>query len=243
MPQQKTSNIYDSLATDVSDQVVRQVVIGVNWTLVESDIGCGLSQTPRRDAPGCQPISRAGQLTNMTLAELVALVRSDNPMEMSIGMAALNSFHNRFDLQGGNDNGLDVFSSLAGPVTVIGRFPGLADRINDLRIIEREPRDGEYPESAATELLPKSEGVIITAATFANGSATELINLAQGASIAIVGPGTPLSPILFERGVEVLAGIVIHDVAGAAIAVAEGAAVKTLKNYGRYTTLRANSSA
>ena len=243
MPHQETFNIYERLAAGLFDQAVKRIVIGINWTLVESDLGCGLSQTPSRDAPGCRPLSEAGHLTNVTLKDLAELIHSENPLEMSIGMAALNSSYNRYDLQGGSDNGLDVFGTLKGPVTVIGRFPDLADRIENLRIIEREPREGEYPESAAKDLLPESEGVVITASTFANGSAAELIAMARGARVAIVGPGTPLAPSLFDLGIEVLAGFIVDDVPGAAKAIAEGAAVKSLKNYGHYTTLRANSSA
>src|SRR5690349_19900569 len=118
-------SLYDTLLAPIPRLPVRRVAIGVNWTFVESESGSGLAQTPRRDAPGCQPIIGAGELARLDLRAIAELVRSSNPMEAALGTAAINAFHNRYDVTGGSENGLAAFSDAGGPVTVVGRFPGL----------------------------------------------------------------------------------------------------------------------
>ena len=152
-------------------------------------------------------------------------------------MAAVNASYNRYDLEADDKNGLDTFANIDGPITVIGRFPGLKDRIQNLQIIEKEPREGEFGEKDAEKLLPKSAGVIITSSTLVNGSAGNLLKLAKNARICLVGPSTPFAPGLFDLGVEFLAGTIVTDVGGMAIAVAEGGAVKALKRFGSFKTL------
>lgn len=232
-------SLYAELVAPIERTKVRRVVIGVNWTLVEAEPGCGLAQTPRRDAPGCQPISGAGELARRDLRALAELIFSANPMEAVLGMAAINAFHNRPDLHGSDENGLTAFKDADGPITVVGRFPGLDKYIREFRIVEREPRAGEFPESAFGELMADSAGVIITASTLGNKSAETMFDAARSKRIAIVGPGTPLAPRLHKFGVEVLAGSVVRDPDLAATIVAQTGGAAALKQACRYVTLRA----
>lgn len=231
------NKLYDALLAKVDDQRIFRIIIGVNWTFVEGETGCGLAHTPQRDETGCQPIANAGSLTKTTLRVAANLIAAENPMEKAIGMAAINAFYNTYSLSGSSANGLDVFNKVNGPVTVIGRFPGLEKRIKDLRIIERNPREGEHSEADAESLIPESAGVIITAATLVNGSAGHLLKMASGVPVALVGPSTPLASPLYDLGVNILAGMVVENPDGAAIATAEGGAVRALKQHGRFVTL------
>ena len=232
-------SLYDTLLDPIGRIAVRRVVIGVNWTLVESETGYGLAQTPRRDAPGCQPIADAGRLAKVDLRALAGLIQSENPFEAVLGMAAINAFHNRTDMVGSDENGLAAFGDLIGPITVVGRFPGLHKYIRNFRIVEREPRTGEFPESAFESLAQESVGVIITASTLANKSAEAIFERARGKPIAIVGPGTPLDPDLHALGVQVLAGSIVEDGELAATIVAQTGGAAALKQACRYVTLRA----
>ena len=232
-------SLYDELLRPIPPLGVRRVVIGISWALVECETGCGLAQTPRRDAPGCQPIPGAGDLANFDLRTLAEMTRSLNPMESALGMAAVNAFHNRYDLYGSNENGLDAFGNVDGPVTIVGRFPGLDRHLKSYRIVEREPREGEYPESAFGELARDSAGIVITASALANRSAEHLFELARGKRIAIVGPGTPLATSLYALGVEVLAGSVVENADLAATIVSQTGGAMALKKTCRYVTLKA----
>ena len=231
-------SLYDTLLASIPPVSIRRVVIGVNWTLVEGESGSGLAQTPRRDAPGCQPIAGAGELAKRDLRAIAELVRSANPMEATLGMAAINAFHNRYDLRGSDQNGLTVFSDADGPITVVGRFPGLERYLKEFRIVEREPRAGEFGEEDFARLADESAGIVITASTLANKSAERLFKQAYGRRIVIVGPGTPLAPDLYSFGVEVLAGSVVEDPDLAATIVSQTGGATALKRAYRYVTLK-----
>ena len=228
------------LLQNVLHEPVKRLVIGINWTIVEGEQGCGLAHTPRRSAPGCQPIAEAGELSARDLKSTAALVNSKNPIAVSIGMAAINAWYNRYDLVTDDDNGLDVFRGTTDTVTAVGRFPGLDRRYPFLNIIEKEPQKEEYPESKAEEILKLSRHTIITASTFVNGTALQMLSYAKNSEIAFIGPGTPLCTRLFELGVNVLSGIIITNPDEAFRIVAEGGAVKELKKVGRFATLRKN---
>jgi hypothetical protein len=229
--------IFSTLLSDIHDQEIKRVVIGINWTLVEAETGCGLAHTPRRDEPGCQPIADAGNLSSLNLKAMAELILSENPIEVAIGMAAINASYNRYNLPASDQNGLDAFADIEGPITVIGRFPGLAERIENLQIIEKEPREGEFGEEDAERLLPESAGVIITSSALVNRSAGNLLELAKNTRVCLVGPSTPFAPKLFDLGVEFLAGTIVTEIEKMANAVAEGGAVKALKPFGSFKTL------
>ena len=230
-------DVYSIILADIVDVPVQNIRIGINWTLVETANGCGLAQTPRRDTPACMPIKNAGELTDMGLRELASLVRSDNPIEIAVGMAAVNAHHNRYGIKGPVLNGLDAFRDVDGMVAVIGRFPNLDRHLKNYCVLEQEPRDGEYGEKDMEKILPTSKAVLITAATLANGSVGRIIKLAGNVRKAFVGPGTPLATALLSECVECLAGMVIDDAPRARRIIGEGGTVAALKHCGRYVTL------
>ena len=230
--------LFRELAIGIGAAPVRRVVVGYNWTMVEGPDGCGFAQTPSRDSPGCRAYSGAGAFEGRPLSELARLVESWNPSEAAIGVAAINAHYNRFDLKAAAEDGLDVAAGFERPLTVIGRFPGLAERIDDHRVVERHPAPGEYPESAAGWLLAESGGVVITASTLVDHSLVGLLPSCRHAKVCMVGPGTPLAPSLHAYGVHVLAGMVAEDADGAARTIAEGGSVRALKRYCRLVTIQ-----
>jgi uncharacterized protein (DUF4213/DUF364 family) len=230
-------HIYQALASGVSG-VARRIVVGLNWTLVIGDDGAGLAQTPARGTAGCRSLPRPGTYSGQPLAALAALWTSDNVFERAVAVAAINAYWNRFDLEGGARNGLDLIENHGERTVVIGLFPGLAERCPGIAVIEREPRPGEYPESAAETLLPEAEFVAVTASAIVNGSLPRILSLSRKAFVLMIGPSTPLSPALFDLGVGALSGFVAADTDRIAQAVSEGGAVAALRPFGRYATIR-----
>jgi len=216
----------------------RRVIVGLNWTLVRGPDGAGLAQTPARGTAGCRSLPNPGTYSGQSLEKLASLWFSENVFEHAIAVAAVNAHWNRFDLPDYPGNGLDLIENRGEKTVVIGRFPGLAERKPGIAVVEREPRPGEYPESAITTLLPQAEFVAVTASTIVNGSLPGILSLCQQAFVLMIGPSTPLSPAMFDLGVDALSGFVAVDVEKVADAVSEGAAVAALRPHGRYTTLR-----
>lgn len=229
--------LYEDLAQGVGAGIARRVLVGLNWTMVEGPDGVGLAASPSRDAPGCSGKLAAGSYAGRPLRELAAMLGSWNPFEAAIAMAAVNAHYNRFDLAGADSNGLDDVPR-DGRVVVIGAFPNIGERLPGALVVERSPRDGEYPEPAVDWLLPGADTVVATGSTLGNRSLPRLLDLAAGAHVALVGPSTTLSPRLFDYGVEVLSGLVAEDPDGIARMVAEGGGGGALKRCGRQVTLR-----
>ena len=233
-----SKRLYADLAQGVTDTKVSRVVIGLNWTMVETEHGIGLAQTPERGTPGCVAAPQAGFRAGGSLKDLAALVNSPHPLDVSLGIAACNAHYNRFDLTAEPGNGLDSFGRAEGETVVIGAFPAIAERLPGAKVIDRRPGPGQYPEEASDLLLPAAETVIITSATLANRSLPRLLDLARHARIALVGPGAPLSERLFSYGIEVSSGLIAEDGDGLARVVAEGGGAKDLKRFCRPATLR-----
>lgn len=233
-----SKRLYADLAHGVADAKVSRVVIGLNWTMVETAFGIGLAQTPERGTPGCVAAPQAGFRAGASLKDLAALVNSPHPLDVSLGIAACNAHYNRFDLKAESGNGLDSFGRAEGETVVIGAFPAIAERLPGAKIIDRRPAPGQYPEEAAEILLPAAETVIITSATLANRSLPRLLDLARHARIALVGPGAPLCERLFSYGIEVTSGLIAEDGDGLARVVAEGGGAKDLKRFCRTGMLR-----
>jgi len=229
--------LFDRLSSDLSG-AARRVIVGLNWTLVIGPDGAGLAQTPARGTAGCRSLPRPGTYAGQPLSSLAELWFSDNIFEHTIAVAAVNAHWNRFDSPDCPGNGLDLIENHGEKTVVVGRFPGLADRYPGIAVVEREPHPGEFPETALETLLPKAKFVAVTASTIVNGSLPGILSRCRNAFVLMIGPSTPLSPALFDLGVDALSGFVAVDVNRLAEAVGEGAAVSALRPFGRYTTIR-----
>ncbi len=99
------------------------------------------------------------------------------------------------------------------------------------------PGEGQHPEAACDWLLPGAEAVAITASAFANRTLPRLLRVATGARVAMIGPGTPLTPRLFAYGLESLAGFVAVDRDAVARVIAGGGGSRDFHPHGRMVTL------
>lgn len=226
--------LYDDLLLGVADAPVLRVVIGALWVLVETPDGLGLAARP---TPGSGEES-ATRWSGRSLRDLAALAaHAWDPLDLAVGVAAMNAHYNRPGLSGAGGNGLDLFASVEGRVVVIGAFPQIASRLPRAQVIDMNPIDGQHPEAACDWLLPGAEAVAVTASAFANRTLPRLLRVATGARVAMIGPGTPLTPRLFAYGLESLAGFVAVDREAVARVVAAGGSSRDFHPHGRMVTL------
>ena len=233
---QRPEPLASQLSANLSGKA-DHVLIGLNWTTVVGPLGVGLAHSPARGTSGCNGLPAPGNYAGQKLAELASLTDSENVFEQSIGYAAINAFYNRFDLEGNCTNGLDLIQDFGKQTVVVGKFPGLATRVPNAAVIERDPRPGCYPESAAADLLPNAKHVLITASALTNGSLSDLLPFATDAHIVLVGPSAPLSPTLFDWGVNAICGFVAKNTEALLRTVMEGGAVAAMRPHGRFLTL------
>lgn len=221
--------IYDDLIKGIPENlIVDEIITGSVNSYVRSGSGSGIAGFRSYE-------TRMPQLTKnligVSLREVALCVKSWNFVEASIGAAAINAYYNNPEVAKKNgvefsdskwveDRVFDPFimsqNEMKGKkVASIGHFPrleSLIEPICDLSIIEWEPEDGDYPLSACEYLLPQSDYVYLTCACIMDKTLPRMLELSKNAKqVTLVGPGTPLSPALFDYGIETLSGFMIKD--------------------------------
>lgn len=210
------TEILDDLISSLSgDNIVREIHTCVFWTAVLSK-HCGLASTFHEPHPLHRPVRNAGSLTGLLAIELTQYAKSDNVLEASIGMAAINSLVDIDETKFVGENALDVLTreGRGKNIAIVGSFPWIPKLravAKKLWVIEQNPREGELPAEAAEEVLPQAEVVGLTGTSFINHTVDRLLELSKNSFVVIVGPSTPLSPILFDYGVDVLAGVKVVE--------------------------------
>ena len=220
------------------DAPVRGVWACAHWTLVASR-GWGMASTLVPEAREVPPwrlaVRDAGRLTEKGARELAAYALSENPLEASIGMAALNSLLEPNQRRCQEANALEVLASRSEgrEVVVVGHFPfvaALRKVARALWVVERRPLPGDLPEEAAERVVPQAEVVAITGSTFINHTIDRLLELCRPeAFVMIVGPTSPFSEALFDHGVDAIAGSQVVDPEAVLRHVAEGATFRQLR--------------
>jgi uncharacterized protein len=236
--------IYDELIEAVPpDLHVSDCLIGLHWTLIKSE-SVGMALTPfgiprMYGLQGASVISGIGErIEGMPVRELARFVKSWNPYEASLGMAAINSAHNSPEKisklfgrpleEQGNISAFLYYSEVVRgkKVVVVGRFPDLdqLSTICHLTVLERMPGPEDLPDPACEYVLPDQDYVFITATSIINKTLPRLLELARNAVVFLVGPSTPFAPVLYNHGIDTLAGTVVLEPDSVWRAAQEGAA-------------------
>ena len=112
-------------------------------------------------------------------------------------------------------------------VAVVGHFPfvpSVRAAAAECWVLELAPGPDDLPAERAPEILPQADVVAITGMTLVNGTFEGLAALARPeAYVLLLGATTPLSPLLFEYGVDALSGTILLDIPAALAAVSQGA--------------------
>ena len=241
--------IYDLLQDYAAGaEPVRSLVIGLVWTHCEAE-SVGLAMSPGIPT---RTLNWAGTLRGRSVADLASWVREFDPYRATVGMAAINAGLNRFDAipaseplepRSGAANNLAVFEhflpQMAGrQVVVVGRYPGLdrfaAEHDLDLAVLERQPGEGDLPDTACEYLLPQADWVFLTATSLVNKTFPRLAALARDAVTVLMGPTTPWLPDLYHFGIDYLAGIEVVDADQLRHTVGEGGGVRIFDGAVRY---------
>ena len=225
--------IDDLISTINGEKRVIEVHTCVFWTgvITGMPLRCGLASTLKQDLPSKyhkEKVRDVGKLTEKNAKELCMFTYSDNLIEAAIGMATINSLidideslcieQNAFDVlvrKGENKN-----------IAVVGHYPfvpKLEDIARNLWVIEKNPKEGDLPEKSAEEKLPEADVVCITGTSLLNKTFDKLIKLCYDKFVMMVGPTTPLSPVLFDYGIDVISGSMIIDIKKVIQCISQGA--------------------
>lgn len=218
------NNLISSLS---KDSVVHEVYVCAFWTVVVSR-NCGLASTLREEHPYHGAVRGVGSLTCKSALELAEYARSDNLLEASIGMAAINSLIDIDEANCVEENAFDILAQKGRGknIAIVGHFPWvprLRSIARKLWVIEQRPSEGELPAEAAEEILPKANVVGITGTSFINHTIEKLVDMSRNSFVILIGPTSPLSPVLFDYGVDVIAGVKVVDPEKTIRSISEGA--------------------
>jgi len=238
--------VLDSLLNSLtSDAPVRDIAFGGRSTAVLSR-GCGLAASLGAECPGPEALL-PGQpwrhVAGQTARELAALARSDSLREASLGIAAINSLLETNESHCIEVNAADVLVDVGTgrKVAVIGHFPftlRLQELAAELWVLELRLRPGDLPAERAPDVLPEADVVAMSATTLINHTLDELLGLCHPDSFRIMlGPTTPLSPVLFDAGFHALSGVCVTDIDGALRGVRAGASFREIKAHCRLVTM------
>lgn len=245
--------ILERILSELPEGEIEQVTIGLRWTAViaNSTHGrqCGLATTRRIDqGHGRDLLPDAGRLHLKPARDLAtAILEHNHPLMHSVGMATINALLPA-PAEDQHDPDAEILLSNLGTgkrVAVVGHFPftdRLRDKVGQLDVLERDPRDDDLPEEAADRVLPECDVIAVTAMTLLNDSFERLQRLfPEHAMVIMLGPSTPLSPLMFEHGLDYLAGSVVEHPQAVIRGVAQSASYRQLHKMGiRKVLLRKN---
>ncbi len=198
---------------------------------------CGLATTPREHGNHKEtaPVKGAGELIGKEALEIARMAYSPSLFEAAIGMATINSLLDVDQKRCVSLNARDLLAEKGSgrKVALVGHFPfvvALRRKAEELWVLERHPREGDFAEDEAENLIPQADVVGITGSAFTNHTIEYLLSLCRPeAYVIILGGTTPLSPVLFDYGVDAVSGTKVVDPAAVLRYVSQGATFRQIK--------------
>ena len=198
---------------------------------------CGLASTPHGYSHhhDKNPVKNAGVLLDESPESLSRLALSSSEVEAAIGMATINSLINVDESSCEELNAGELLMSKGEGMTValVGHFPFISHlraAVGELHVIEKNPRGEDLNEAEAANILPRAGVIGITGTAFTNHTIESLLDLCpSGAYVVILGGTAPLSPVLFDYGIDAVAGTLVTDPEAVLRGVSEGATYRQLK--------------
>ena len=207
---------------------------------------CGLASTPHDPGPhhDRSPVKQAGSLLELDASQLAHMALSSSQQEAAIGMATVNSLVNVDESICVELNAADLIARKGErkKVAIIGHFPFIPKLrlvVKELWVIEKNPREDDLPESDAVKYLPTADVVGITGTAFTNGTIGPLLELCSpGAFIVVLGGTAPLSPVLFDYGIDAVSGTLVTDPEIVLRCVSQGATFRQIKGIRLLTMMK-----
>ncbi len=232
-------SVIDDLLASMPEKPValREVRVGAFWTVVWGEFGAGLASTQRdtHTPHGHSLIRWAGDLTDHTAQELAGLLQARSPMETALGMAAVNSLLDVDESRLTDRNAAEeiIQRGEGKRVVIVGHFPFIPRvrrAVAHLDVLELDPGHDELPTKAAAGVIPQADVVAITGTSLVNRTFDRLTaHCRTDAFVLLLGPTSPLSPVLFDYGVDLIAGTRVVDPERALLVASQGAIFRQMR--------------
>ena len=228
-------NLIEDILNSIEEEPAADIRVGLKYTAVQIRDRVGLAYTfPEFGSP-------PKNVGNLVGTNTLSLANSFNITEASIGTASINALlePRNYEVMNVSDHILAIAQSYD-KIGIVGRFPFIDSLGKDVFVFERRPMHGTLPDTAAETLLPKCDLVIISGSAFVNRTLQRLLEISNGYTF-VIGPTTPLTPLLFEYGADVIAGAIVHDAEKALEIVSQGGGTRSLKSVVKFVCMGADS--
>jgi len=236
--------IFNKLISSLPEGRIVSVDIGLFWTAVVVETNgvrhCGLSASLSNcefEHARLPAVEEAGRLEHRSALELAKLVYSKSYTEAGVGLAVINALLS--PIENSEDLAAEDYIARQGvdsKVALIGHFPfvsKLKNQVKKLWVLELNPKEDDLPASAAPEIIPQADILAITASTLINHTFDGIFNMRKpGAKVLLLGPSTPLSPVLFQYGIDVLSGSIVEDIDTVLPLVRQAATYRQIRSHG-----------
>lgn len=174
-------------------------------------------------------------LVGRSARDLAMWLMGDEWLRAGIGMASLNSL---LEIDHGKLHEINAKHIIADRAAgknlmVVGHFPfvnTIRTSVRNLWIMEKKPGAEYISEEEGYHLLPEADVVAITGSSLINHTFERIMSNCRSGSFKIMlGPSTPLSPVLFDYGLDAIGGALVEVVNTVLAEVEQGAAFRNLK--------------
>jgi uncharacterized protein (DUF4213/DUF364 family) len=194
-----------------------------DWAVV--GVGGSLGLSMNTEGKSREPLtSLLNNPLGMKICDAAPAIKSWNFEEASLALAAVNAVLNTKErlsalgcyepYKNYSTRGLDLKGKTVGLVGHL-KFPvEKQDEVKKIYTFERNPQEGDYPDTAEEYILPSCDIVLISGSTLVNKTLPRLLELTKNAHTILIGPSVPMTPELLDFGIDTLAGLVITNTEG-----------------------------
>ncbi len=225
----------------------QKLFIGSNWTIsiVQNETGeqrAGLAATPTPEKVAKQARFQPGfNKVEDDAATLAHYAQSAEPTASAVGLATLNALLQPDPNLLADIDAADwlVEQGRNQKVALVGRFPFIDELqpvVAHLWVFELNPNPDEYGAEQAPDIFPQADIVAITSSTLVNHTLDALLALVRPPTkVMLLGPTTPLTPVLFDFGIDLLSGTQVIDVETVLAAIQQGVTFRKMVGLRRVT--------
>jgi uncharacterized protein len=242
------ANLFELILPLAEKYNVTDLRIGLGYAGVMLENGdMGIAAVSHDSLPhGCAVLPSGGNFAGSLAKDILQyLVTGKNSLEMAIGLACANALI-RPPASAVDDREATTYLDLQKGVKVamVGLFSPLVARIRDtgaeLTIIEKNSARMELlSDKEKRKALKSCHVAIITATTLLNSTFEETLNLlGKPRAVAVMGPSTPLLPVIFhDTPVTHLGGAIVANPNRVLQIISEGGGTPAIRPYLRFVNI------
>ncbi len=233
----KEAPLVDDILASMAfpDEIITSVTVSSKFLSVGTTQSMGLAAT-LGNHPTMDEKTRLDKIPGSSLAEAAQLLKDDSLFLRAIGLAATNAGMDRPTTHG-NAGAVEILrkQGQGKRVGIVGHFPfteEVREFASETMLFELTDAPGALHRNQWEDALGRCEIMALTGTALLTRYMAYYLEHTRHALTIIVGPSTPLSPVLFDNGADVLCTSKVVDPVRVAEGVGQGLPFRQLKKLG-----------